>query len=73
MAAMTPDERFSLINENLQEVLNADLIKNILAEGKNPRVYWGECSLLCAKAVDPELIFCRIGTAPTSAPHVAYL
>ena len=42
MAAMTPDERFSLIKENLQEVLNPDLIKTILAEGKNPKVYWGE-------------------------------
>ncbi|RJE24386.1 tyrosyl-tRNA synthetase [Aspergillus sclerotialis] len=37
---MSPEERFSLIKENLQEVLNPDLIKNILVEGKNPRVYW---------------------------------
>ncbi|KAL4895267.1 tyrosyl-tRNA synthetase [Aspergillus ambiguus] len=41
MATMTPDERFALITENLQEVLNQDLIKTILDEGKNPRVYWG--------------------------------
>ncbi|KAG2417814.1 tyrosyl-tRNA synthetase [Aspergillus terreus] len=40
MAVMTPAERFALITENLQEVLNPDLIKAILEEGKNPRVYW---------------------------------
>ncbi|PLB44821.1 tyrosyl-tRNA synthetase [Aspergillus steynii IBT 23096] len=41
MATMTADERFALISENLQEVLNPDVIKTILAEGRNPRVYWG--------------------------------
>ncbi|KAL5338812.1 hypothetical protein BJX70DRAFT_388377 [Aspergillus crustosus] len=33
--------RFDLISENLAEVLNPELIESILAEGRNPRVYWG--------------------------------
>ncbi|KAJ5744973.1 hypothetical protein N7533_009843 [Penicillium manginii] len=33
--------RFDLINENLAEIMNPEIIKGILAEGKNPRVYWG--------------------------------
>ncbi|KAJ6145049.1 hypothetical protein N7470_008944 [Penicillium chermesinum] len=34
-------ERFDLINDNLAEILNPELIESILAEGKNPRIYWG--------------------------------
>jgi len=34
-------ERFSLISENLIEILDPELIENILTEGRNPRVYWG--------------------------------
>jgi tyrosyl-tRNA synthetase len=30
--------RFDLINENLAEIMNPEIIKGILAEGKNPRV-----------------------------------
>ncbi|EAW12929.1 tyrosine--tRNA ligase TYS1 [Aspergillus clavatus NRRL 1] len=41
MASMDAGERLSLIKENLQEVLNQDLIEGILAEGRNPRIYWG--------------------------------
>jgi tyrosyl-tRNA synthetase len=33
--------RFDLIRENLAEILNPELIESILAEGRNPRVYWG--------------------------------
>lgn len=40
MANMNADERFALISENLQEVLNPDVIKTILAEGRDPKVYW---------------------------------
>lgn len=55
MAVMTPAERFALITENLQEVLNPDLIKAILEEGKNPRVYWGWCSLPWDGSMDMRL------------------
>ncbi|KAI1917773.1 Tyrosine--tRNA ligase cytoplasmic [Ophidiomyces ophidiicola] len=34
-------ERFDLISQNLAEFLDAGLIENILAEGRNPRIYWG--------------------------------
>ena len=37
-------ERFSMIRENLAEILDPELIENILAEGRNPRVYWGNIS-----------------------------
>ncbi|KAK3938683.1 hypothetical protein QBC46DRAFT_161028 [Diplogelasinospora grovesii] len=33
--------RYALISENLAEVLNPEIIEGILAEGRNPRVYWG--------------------------------
>jgi len=35
------EERYDLITRNLQEVLGGDIIKAILAEGKNPKCYWG--------------------------------
>ena len=37
--------RFDLIRENLAEVLNPEVIESILAEGRNPRIYWGESVL----------------------------
>ena len=40
--ALSPTERFALISENLAEVLNPEIIEGILAEGRNPRVYWGK-------------------------------
>lgn len=39
---LTAKERFDLIRENLAEVLNPEIIEGILAEGRNPRIYWGE-------------------------------
>ncbi|KAL1846301.1 Tyrosine--tRNA ligase cytoplasmic [Paecilomyces lecythidis] len=39
--ASAAKERFDLISENLAEVLNPELLESILAEGRNPRVYWG--------------------------------
>ncbi|OKL55336.1 Tyrosine--tRNA ligase, cytoplasmic [Talaromyces atroroseus] len=33
--------RFDLISENLAEALNPEIIEAILAEGRNPRIYWG--------------------------------
>ena len=35
-------ERFSLISDNLAEILDPEIIENILAEGRNPIVYWGK-------------------------------
>lgn len=35
-------ERFNLINENLQEILNPELIETILEKGGAPRIYWGK-------------------------------
>ncbi|KAH8109095.1 tyrosine tRNA ligase [Phellopilus nigrolimitatus] len=40
-ADATPEERFELITRRLQEVLGADAIKAILAEGRHPKCYWG--------------------------------
>ncbi|KAK4239946.1 tyrosine--tRNA ligase, cytoplasmic [Achaetomium macrosporum] len=41
MAAPDSDKRFALIKENLAEVLNEEIIKKILDEGKHPKIYWG--------------------------------
>ena len=40
--ALSAEQRFELIKENLGEVLNPELIESILKEGRNPRVYWGK-------------------------------
>jgi hypothetical protein len=37
----TPEEKYDLITRRLQEVLGGDSIKAILAEGRQPRGYWG--------------------------------
>lgn len=37
-------ERFALISENLAEFLNPEIIENILAEGRDPKIYWGRLS-----------------------------
>ena len=34
--------KYDLITRRLQEVLGADIIKGILAEGRTPKCYWGE-------------------------------
>ncbi|KDR82350.1 hypothetical protein GALMADRAFT_237612 [Galerina marginata CBS 339.88] len=36
-----PDEKYELITRRLQEVLGGDSIKGILAEGRQPKCYWG--------------------------------
>ncbi|KAI1635804.1 hypothetical protein F4809DRAFT_612494 [Biscogniauxia mediterranea] len=41
MATLNASEKFALISENLAEVINPEIIEKILAEGRNPRVYWG--------------------------------
>ena len=37
----TLDRNWELISRRLQEVLGADIIKAILAEGRTPKAYWG--------------------------------
>ncbi|KAF8808908.1 tyrosine tRNA ligase [Phlegmacium glaucopus] len=37
----TPEEKYDLITRRLQEVLGGDSIKAILAEGRQPKCYWG--------------------------------
>lgn len=39
---MDATARYALIKENLAEVLDAPIIENILAEGRNPKIYWGK-------------------------------
>jgi hypothetical protein len=46
MAAADSDARFALIKENLAEVLNEEIIKKILDEGRHPKIYWGKLRLL---------------------------
>lgn len=41
MASQSNDEKFELITRNLQEVLNGDIIKGVLAEGRPVKIYWG--------------------------------
>ncbi|KAL0091868.1 tyrosyl-tRNA synthetase [Phycomyces blakesleeanus] len=40
MASLTPEEKYTLITRNLQEVLGGDEIKKILAE-RDLKMYWG--------------------------------
>ncbi|KAG6104797.1 hypothetical protein E4U13_008230 [Claviceps humidiphila] len=41
MAAADAVERLALLKENLAEVLNPEIIEDILAEGRDPKIYWG--------------------------------
>ncbi|KAG5979636.1 hypothetical protein E4U55_004940 [Claviceps digitariae] len=41
MTAADAAERFALLKENLAEVLNPEIIESILAEGRDPKIYWG--------------------------------
>jgi tyrosyl-tRNA synthetase len=45
MTDIEAKSRFALIKENLSEVLNPEIIENILAEGRHPKIYWGESRL----------------------------
>lgn len=38
---MTPEEKYDLITKNLQEVLNPQIIKGVLEEGRPLKIYWG--------------------------------
>ncbi|KAM7196217.1 hypothetical protein V8F33_006329 [Rhypophila sp. PSN 637] len=38
---MDAKQRLALISENLAEFLNPEIIENILAEGRDPKIYWG--------------------------------
>ncbi|KLO10221.1 tyrosine tRNA ligase [Schizopora paradoxa] len=38
---MDPEKRYELIVRRLQEVLGGEAIKQILADGRNPKCYWG--------------------------------
>lgn len=42
MEKLETPERLALIYENLAEVLNPEIIENIIAEGRHPKIYWGE-------------------------------
>lgn len=42
MSNMGEAERLALIRENLAEILNPEIIEKIIAEGRSPKIYWGE-------------------------------
>jgi tyrosyl-tRNA synthetase len=42
MTAMEGPERLALIRENLAEFLNPEIVEKIIADGGNPKIYWGE-------------------------------
>ncbi|KAL2262892.1 hypothetical protein VTK26DRAFT_9097 [Humicola hyalothermophila] len=44
MAAADAEQRLALIKENLAEVLNEEIIKKILDEGRHPKIYWGSAT-----------------------------
>jgi tyrosyl-tRNA synthetase len=72
--------RFSLIKENLAEILNPEIIENILAEGRHPKIYWGESLAQSPwtksrdedKSVRRLLTSVLLGTATTGRPHCGY-
>lgn len=45
MTDIEAKSRFALIKENLAEILNPEIIESILAEGRHPKIYWGESLL----------------------------
>ena len=64
----SPEEKYELITRGLKEVLGGDSIKAILAEGRQPRCYWGAYifKFQISSTIQPTLSFFKhIGTAPT--------
>ena len=51
----TPEEKYELITRGLQEVLGGDSIKAILAEGRQPKCYWGIVVLQFSKLAITDL------------------
>ncbi|KAG6850370.1 hypothetical protein H0H93_014324 [Arthromyces matolae] len=41
MSDLSADQKYEIITRRVQEVLGADSIKAILAEGRSPKCYWG--------------------------------
>ncbi|TLD25572.1 hypothetical protein PspLS_06175 [Pyricularia sp. CBS 133598] len=41
MASLSKEERLALIKDNLEEHLNIEIIEDILAQGRDPKIYWG--------------------------------
>jgi tyrosyl-tRNA synthetase len=46
--------RLDLITDNLAEVLNPELIEKVLAEGRNPRIYWGNKTKALLPVIEKE-------------------
>lgn len=39
--SQTADEKYEIVTKGLQEVLNAQIVKDVLATGRNLKIYWG--------------------------------
>ena len=62
MVNMDAATRIALIRENLAEVLNFEIIENIVNEGRNPKIYWGESPDLrqsCKRRVEQDARHCH--------------
>ncbi len=73
MATLSAAEKFAIIKENLEEVLNPEIIEQVLAE-RELKVYWGESP----RPLELELFltftfFWLLGTATTGRPHTGYV
>ena len=73
MANMTPAEKFELIKENLDEILNPEIIEQILPE-RQLKVYWGMCPhtmipWLFRRELLLTMLLLSTGTATTGRPH----
>jgi tyrosyl-tRNA synthetase len=64
MATLDASQKFALITNNLAEVLNPELIKQVLVE-RDLKVYWGTENLLYSRFGTKQFP----GTAPTGRPH----
>lgn len=69
---LSAQEKIALIHENLQEVLKADIIEDVIIKQNRPLViYWGmpQALHICPALL---LIIPHIGTATTGRPHCGY-
>jgi hypothetical protein len=72
MSMMTDDtqsveHKYELITRDLQEVLGADIVRSVLAQGKNLKCYWGT---IFNASRDPSFNGLP-GTAPTGKRELA--
>lgn len=70
---MDPQEKITLITQNLQEVLRSDILEDVIVKQNRPlKIYWGKMWLDQPLRRIGFSKLLRVGTATTGRPHCGY-